>query len=425
MVALNRNSKPDTRLFLDFAAGADEVDYSQYRTNLTNNTTYLSEANSARAALDAPRELTVVVDITSGETGVLIDHGDGVNYAYRIDIVATNTVRCRIDGSTILSASLPNTTTGDRRFLISWCTRPEGASYYSELYVHNLTAGGVVWASATHSIVAADPTHTLTIGAARGGDSPFAGGLDFFYVRIGERFHSTTEQAEDWLSQTTPPAMTMTRRRAPRVLDRSTLALASDGAFVGPAHLLAGDAFQQSDRRLVGPLLNIRPTTPVNMDNGYDMPSTAWWRTAPGDSSVHMCAAHLFYVPVPDKVNRAYVRLYVRLQNAASTTAAPVSFYVYSLSGLPVIGEPARPLVYYRTAAAVCSTDHGSGAGEWLAPGAVALALDDLHATHFAVGVKVDETHAQAADTTFQVFALTFEPYFEPADDTGLDLVEA
>ena len=62
-----------------------------------------------------------------------------------------------------------------------------------------------------------------------------------------------------------------------------------------------------------------------------------------------MCAAHLFYVPVPDKVNRAYVRLYVRLQNASSTSAAPVSFYVYSMSGLPVIGEAAQPLVSYRT----------------------------------------------------------------------------
>jgi hypothetical protein len=89
--SIDRNSKPDT-VFLCLPAGggaaALATDASQNRTALTNNTTYVSEANSARTALSSPRELTIVVEIASGQSGVLVYHGNAGGYGYRVRINA-------------------------------------------------------------------------------------------------------------------------------------------------------------------------------------------------------------------------------------------------------------------------------------------------------------------------------------------------
>lgn len=428
MTAISDLSLPDTVLLLDQGLSDAFVDHSQYRTNLAELGAgdYFGESNSARTAIDAPREVAVVWDIQSGEAGVLVDHGNAMNHGYQIGI-AGGSVYCSEAGDIRVLVALPGLAVGtDTPYLISWCQHPDGANVRSELLVVNLTTGAVAHAQATHAAGSTSATDTLTIGAAFGGSSKFSASTDFSYVRIGRRFHSQVEQRESFVAQTTPPATTMLRRDALLVPDRATLDIASDGSFAGPAHLWAGHAYEQSDRRLVGPLVNLQVHSPLELVHDGS-PNTAWWRAAPGDSDFRMCSALLWYRPVPGKVNRAHVRLYVQQSNPDDTETATITWRAYSLAGLPVVGEPAGPLTHYRTSDVTCSTDHGTtvDSGEWLDLGSLPLAVDEHGMTWLAVALSFDEESEHLETTIAKVYTVTIEPYFEPADDVAFDLADA
>lgn len=427
MTDISSLSLPDTVLLLDQGLSDAFVDHSQHRTNLAELGAgdYFGESSSARTAIDAPREVAVVWDIQSGESGVLVDHGNATNHGYQLGI-AVGSVYCSEGGDIRVLVALPGLAAGvDRTFLISWCQHPDGTSVRSELLVVNLTTGAVAHAQATHAAGSTSATDTLTIGAAFGGASKFSASTDFSVVRIGRRFHSQAEQRESFVAETTPPATTMLRRDAPLVPDRATLDIASDGSFAGPAHLWAGHAFEQADRRLVGPLVNLQVHDPLELDHNFETPNTAWWRVAPGDSAVHLCIALLWYRPVPMKVNRAHVRLFVRQRNDLDVVTAEVRWRMYSLANLPLAGEPIKPMTYHRTAQATCSNAHGIGSGEWLDLGELPLALDADRMTWLAVGIEFDETSPHLGDSSVYVHAVTVEPYFEPADDGALDIADA
>lgn len=423
--SINRNSKPDTVfLCLPEAAGlaACAVDVSQKRTDLTSGTNTVSEANSDRTALTCPREVTVVVDLTNAETANLVEHGadaNSANYTWRLR-AAAGTILAQENGSTRVSLTVPNPSGSAQKFLIHWSVRREGTSVRSELYVRNMATGGEAHAQATHAEATTSATHdTFAINSSL----KLAAMTRFYAVRVGRRFHSTAEAREDWVTETTPPTMTQVRRAAPLVPDRATLDIASDGSFAGPAYLWSACVFEQADRRLVGPLVNLRVHDPLRITVNY-LPA-AWWRTAPGDAAVRLCEALLFYRPVPLKVNRARVRLFVRQVIEIGDDTAPVRYRCYSLAGLPVVGEPVGPLVYHRTAAATCDTNHASGQGEWLDLGALPLAIDADGFTWLAVGVEIDETDpGLAADSSAYVVAVTIEPYFEAPDGGALDFAD-
>ncbi|WAS91589.1 hypothetical protein [Nannocystis punicea] len=429
MTDISSNSKPDTALLLDAFLSDHFIDHSQYHKDVVEQdlgpTHWLAEASSARTAINGSREISLLWKIQSGQTGVLIDHGSSsTTYSYRIDVTSGNLVRCRYNNSTVVSANLPGVVAAtDHTFLISWCQHPSAPNYRSELYIYNLTLGGAnfVFTTGQHLVVTASPTDTLSIGAGFGGSSPFAGGTDFNQVRIGRRFHSTTEQWEDWISQRKPPDMTQLRRSPPLVPDRATLDIADEGSLVGPAHLWSGHAYEQADRRLLGSLVNTRVYDPLRITNTFA--PAAWWRTAPGDTAVRLCTTLLWCRPVPRKVNFAHVRLFVRQTIEFGANTAEVRYRCYSIAGLPVLNEAVGPLTFHRTAAATCNTPHGTNAGEWLDLGALPLAVDDLGMTWLAVGIEFDETNpALASDTSAFVRAITIDPYFEQSGGGGLDI---
>ena len=127
MTALDRNSKACTRFLSDYPNGpsvaAAATDIGQWRTNLTNNTTYLTEASSARAALTT-RTLEVGVSATAAATGTIMYHGATDNTAY--------TYKIRFNGGTIdfaentlLLASITYTVIGTANLWIRWATRDD------------------------------------------------------------------------------------------------------------------------------------------------------------------------------------------------------------------------------------------------------------------------------------------------------------
>lgn len=214
--AISSYAKPDTVLLLDMLATDPWIDLSQHRTDLADNTTYVSESSSARTALGAPREIAIVVTVESGQEGILAQLGDAGGYSWRVRISAD---MVEVAENSILRASveLPSASKSAQAYLIHWSIHEDGVGgVRHELAVCNLDTEEWDHAQATTGAGTMDATDTLTIGAGYSGASPFDGGLAAIgKVRIGRRHHSGCEAAEDWLGLTTPPAMTQVRRGAP------------------------------------------------------------------------------------------------------------------------------------------------------------------------------------------------------------------
>lgn len=417
-------------MFLCLPAGAGAAalatDVSQYRTALTNNTTYVSEANSARTALASPREISVVVEISTGQTGVLVQHGGAVAHSYRVRVAAGNVVEVSEAGVTLLSVTLPGVGVVAHEYAILWTQHPDGASVRSELAVVRVDTEEWAHAQGTHTGTTPSGTDTLTIGAGHGGATAFSGGVAAFNaVRIGRRHHSGAEHQEDWVAERTPPASTEVRREAVLVPDRDTLDVTEDGTFCGPAHLWAGYAFQEHAARLVGPVVGVRVLSPpLEVGSGYDTYSTAWWRPPPGAATYRAAIAHLFYRPVPSGCNRLHVRVFV-YQYSNAVDIATVRYRAYSIADLPVVGEVLPPIRWRSTAIVACSDDHAGLAvtGAWLDLGPVEPQIDAWGATWISVALQIDPLSLYLADTYAQVLAVTAEPYLEPPDDGALDVL--
>lgn len=423
--AISTYAKPDTVLLLDPVATDPWIDLSQHRTDLVDNTTYVSEANSARVALECPREIAMVVSAAHGDAGILAQLGNAGGYSWRI----------RIDGDVVevaenailrASVDLPSPSGTAVAYLIHWSLHEDGVgSVRHELAVYNFDSDEWAHAQASHGAGTMTATDTLTVGAGFGGASPFDGGLAAIgKVRIGRRFHAVTEAAEDFVGLTTAPTMTQVRRDAPLVLDRASLDISDDGAFAGPAYLWSGHAFEQSDRRLVSPLWNLRVHDPAQLT--ADAPAEAvmesWYRLAPGSTTMRLLLPYLAYRPVPGKVNRAHVRLFVRQYIEIGDETAEVRYRVFSIAGLPTVGGPAVPLTYRRTAEGTCSTNHGAtNPGEWVDLGALTLQADDWGMTWLAVGVEFDTESELVGGTRAFIHAVTVEPYALASGD-GLDI---
>ena len=172
MTALSRVSKADIAFLCEPAGGGAAsviVDVSEQRTNLTNNTTYCSEANSARTAIDTPRTVCVVVDMTTASAGILVHHGaSAATYGYQIDKSGSNLL-VRENATTRVTLALPGLAAGARKFLIHWAQRVDGSNVVSEVAAYNFSTGAWAFLSATHASFATTTTHTFTIGATTTG----------------------------------------------------------------------------------------------------------------------------------------------------------------------------------------------------------------------------------------------------------------
>lgn len=424
MTSVNRNSKPDTALLVLPSGGGDLVtDVSQHRTVLTDNLTYTLEQPSTRTGLTFPRELSLIVDLNNTDTAVLLEHGEGAgnsNYTYRIQ-VSGGVVTCKENGTTRVSVALPGVGGGAETFLISWCSRAEGSDVRSELYCHNLDDGSLAHAQATHAVGTTDADY----GLFWNGDDTSTGlpaYSRYHALRVGRRFHSQAEQREDWVSQRTPPSTTQVRREAPLVPDGAANDVATDGSFAGPAHLAAGHTFLQNDRRLVGPIVNIRVLDPLTITHTFA--PAEWWREAPDGSGRKLCTAFLWCRPVA-VCNRARVRVFIRQRVEVGDDTAEVRYRAWSIANLPLAGVPPKPIDYRYSSAGVCDTNHGAGVGEWLDLGALNLVHDDLGLTWLAISIDFDEDSELVADTNAYVHAVTFDPYYEANENGGGFDIEA
>lgn len=426
--AISRLSKPDTLYLAEpngAGAAALATDLSEARVNITNGTTYAYENSSARTAVDAPRTIEVVVDATASDTGVLVQHGGAGGYGYRMRINATRQVEIAEGGVLLARASLPSAGATAKRYAIGWSTFeiPGGVRHELTAYCVDTDEWDFAFSESTASTTSGGDT--LSIGAATGGGSAFSGGAAAFRkVRISSRPHSQVEVREDFVAQRTPPTVTEARRAPPLVLDRSSLLVADDGAFIGPAQLMAGASFRDSERRLIGSLVNMRTAAPMLISNAYNAP---WWRLAPGETTYRMCISYLWCSPVPPTCNRARVRIFVRQGCTGYAESVPFKWRAYSISGLPLANandEPPMQALAYRTATVSLEAQHVAGDGEWVDLGALKLARDAFGLTFIALAVNIDDdAPSEQADLSYAyVSAFVADPYFE-GEEQGLPLI--
>lgn len=420
MTALDTNSKGDTELLVKGPGAANLItDLSKHRDNLTNNTTYVSEAASDRTALAAPREVAIVVDLRSGDTAYLLEHGtgDGVNFSYQVEIFGT-TIKCNEDGTMRVSAVMPGLGVGAKKCLIAWSVRPEGASVRSELALYNFDTDEWAIAVATHAETTTDPAWSLVINGDGAGASGLADIGDFYSVRIGRRFHATTEAKEDWVGLTTPPDLDQ-RRRTPLLPLAPPLPV--EGEFSGPVYGQALVNTRSVELRGVGCLVNMRPTAPFTETNAYDPPH--FYREPFDTNLLKFCLRYFRHVIVPGKCNKARVRIHVQQwkTEAGGEDQCTLYFRCYSMAYFKLFGAPPKPIVFTRTEAASINENHTStGVGEWIDLGELSLSKEPDGLTYLALAFSFDNDTggADQDNTSFRIKAWTVEPF---RDDSGLN----
>jgi hypothetical protein len=427
VTALHRNSKLDTVFFGDALVTDLFTDLSQNRTPLDDLTTYLEEAPSARTALDAPREVAVVFSMSTGDEGVVLEHGNVAIYGYQVRVVGDALI-CSESGTDLVTVDIPGLTGSDRPLMVHWSQFVDGSDVRSEVVVFNGITSEWAFGFATHAPNATDPTDTFTVGAGIGGSNPFDAGLAAIrQVRIGARFHSLTEAAEDWIAETTPPTVDAAQRCEGTPVTVDTL-IGDDESFAGPAAIYAGRATHQAGRRLLSPVVNhLVLGAPLLLRSTY-VP-TRWTRFAWDTEATRLALTHLFRRPVSPVVREVFVRVHF-VQWTTGADVVPVYLRCYSIDKLPTyFNNAAATPTYFHTEEVAINVDHGvSGDGEWVTLGRLPIARDGLGTSTFAIGYDFnhDAADAELANTFVFIRAITIDPF--PTDGgggpSGLDVQE-
>lgn len=424
MTDLHRNSKPDTAFLGDAALAGIETDQSERRTNLAIAGDVAIEEASGRAALTYPRELAAVVELVAGDDGTVLYHGDpggSPDYTYRMRITFAGALECAEEGALRVSVPIPGLSPMlERRIVLHWSSRQEGAVVRSEAMAHNLDTGETNIAVAVHAPGGTDGGWDLVVGGGAGDD--FTGGLDrIAYARVSRRFHSTAEAREDWIAETEPPEVSGVRRRCALELDRQEVDLAEDGQLAGPVYLWAGSAARDNDRRCNSPLVNLRiaKVTEALVLEKAAGPAN-WIRPSPLGGGYVIALPHVFYRPA--RANRAHVRIFVRQTiDGGSETAGPVTYRMLSTHLTPDASSPEQLADSMNAGPAVtCSSHHiSAGEGEWLDLGDVPLRVDAWGMVWLMLSWKFGDGEV-AEGTEAVVLALTADPFTVPQQD-GLD----
>lgn len=431
-LVLDRNSKADTRLLSirDGGGAADlAVDASQWRADLTNSTTYLTSTDY-RLAVRSPREISVVVGISTGRSRVILNWGNAAGTVYTYRITASSGVLTFGHNSAALSPTItpPNLSASVQSYLVHWSTDYDyqGATWYSEIAICDIDSNE--W-----SVTRIDHTEPRAPGAGEqfnllgygAGTLIYQGGISSIdNVRVGCRFHTTTEAAEDWVAESSPPTVSgisPTVELAPSstsfytedpVEDVSTTLL-DEGSFAGPIEYVANINATAQWRRLRSPALNILTNTTQAYDDSF-FPSNMWRQvatTAPYTAR-YMCLGHVYWRPTTFKGPLSRVRVHAQTYleaGAPGGSAIDIELSMLSLATAPGSKVPAQ-IPGVSTTAVALTTNHGSsGTGQWYDLGLLALASVDggtwlALAMEFGTGTGHDFMR-------IKIKAITVEPY--------------
>lgn len=421
MTALHRNSKADSVLLLDAVADDLQVDLSQRRTNLADETTYLAEEPSARAAIAGDRELAVVADIGPDTTGTLLFHGHASGDPYTYRIVVTDdfgpVVQCYEDGELIIEVEAPDLDSEPGPYLIHWSSQATGAgTARSEVMVVSLSSGAAAHAFDDHAVGTPNPAHALYVGAVDGANGYTGGIAAIKAVRIGTRFHSQVEAREDWIAESTAAVVASQTRLEPVPIDTTT-GLAAEGSLYGPAILHASHAGTQADKRLWSPIVSeVYRQTSLAPSLGYEFEPARHAVLAPGSDYLRLLLRHTWRRPIPPGCRRARARVHVTMWPTSGVDVCSVQFQVWAWDVLPFTYKGLGPAPKSSaTSVATRATSDGTstGAGAWVDLGNLYLP-EHGGLTWLALGVGFAEGDSDPAleETRVRVNAVTIDPTY-------------
>ena len=315
-----------------------------------------------------------------------------------------------------------------KSYLIHWSTDYDilGATYYSEIAVCDI--GGNTWSVTriTHAqpqaAVANEQFNLFGYGA---GVSLFNGGFSALdYFRIGCRFHSTTEAAEDWVAETSPPTITgasPTVELAPNSTsfyaedpsEDVSNTLLDEGSYAGPIEYAGNINAVAQRRRLYSPILSIYCNAPPLYNDTF-FPDNMWRQVATAGtySTLKITPAHTYWRPLGAGAWKARVRVQVQCYleaGAPGGSAVSVKLAVVSFNAKPTKKAPATHAV---GCAVLTITDNhtDSGVGQWYDLGAMSgvLVKDGGTWLCLAVGFGTGTGHASIRA---KIKAISVEPY--------------
>lgn len=433
MTDLDRNSKADTRLFCDAAAADFFVDFSQYRTNITESVgpgmeSLFEEIPSPRTLLVGRREVSMYIYLNVDSVGTILSHGKlyvGVAYYLRVD--AGVVTGYEFGGFSSVAVKAPAIGDGGY-YYVHWSTYPTAANEVrAEIMVVREDDGSTATGYATYAVIGAIPTdpyaianYGLFVGSICNGFDVYTDFATITKLRIGCRFHSTTEGWEDWIDESTAPAISSDTRLQPTPIDTAT-GIDGEGSLYGPAMLQAAYATEQADMRLWGPIIN----EVYEQAEGTPAISSLFTPArhsilAPGSTYIHLLLRHLWQRPVPPGCTRARVRVHITAWPSAGGDIESIQLQLWAFNRNP--WADAGPTLKQRATSIVTrSTNDGTslGAGGWLDLGNMTLPVHNGFCL-FVLGVGIGEGVDVTGVTRVRVNAVTVEPT-QPAPVAGAD----
>lgn len=423
LTPLSDDTKPDTRL--RSTSGSLEVDLSQRLTDLTASGSGAYETTSARTAIDSPLSVEIFFTADNGDTGILVSHGDtgDTAHGYRIEIDGSSNVVVSDTSNTIFSEALPSVAAGSKTYGVMLSVEPNdlttGASdaYRFELTIYNVDDDEWALHQASSAVLPVSATHAFAVGGRYNGatlSEAYSGTIT--ELRVGRRFHTSTEFREDWVAQSTPGAVS-SMLPSPELTADAASTIGDDGNAAGPVYALSTLAHRMNSTRLLSPLLNMLAVSPPDR---WDDAPLSWYITV--DAGSPAWGARLGQIVrrrIPLGINRVRVRAHFRSWEVEPPFDATNDVRCYSRDMRPgtfaLQGQQATS--YY--VEAVLSNDHTStGVGQYYFESDLRIARDPEGFSYFFLAWP----QVSAGDNRHELWAWHIEPVIvEPGSGQGLE----
>lgn len=419
-----QGSNPRVKDDTVFAGGRDDstvssavwsVDESQHGRDLTDGTGYAYfNGNDPTFEVTAPWAIEVRVQHADADTGYIIrSYISGQPEVYRLRAIASNVIS--VDGGSI---TLPGSFPADFIIALSADLNPltTGAS---DAVLYTLSAWNLDDGShAQDQFLGEDLSwvagnNVFIVGASNtSGSSAYSG--EIHRVRLSQgRYHTPTETREDFVGRTTTQSYDGVRRRQPIVPDVDSN-IGDQGEFAGPVWAMAAKAVQDSDMRLVSPLVNKHFEEIPWLDSS----NQSKYEAAALDGTHTVLGNYLWYCPCPNTINRLKARIHVQAHNAVGDPS-DISLRLRSMKRPPLSSasllQQSGPVdEFYATQIVNAADKTDVGDGQWYEFDLIPISRDPFGGTYVALSFDSDD-----ADQQWRINAVTVDGVYVPSDGGG------
>jgi hypothetical protein len=322
------------------------------------------------------------------------------------------------DTATAMTIALPGVSSSTDTYLISWSTvldpdqdvSADGTRWLQVVTIYNSSAPE--W-SVTHEAFGGIGTADAADAFAYGGYWDGAALADAFTgaintIRIGCRFHTSTEFREDWVQQSTAPTF------AGDVLDpiMPPPTTAADGNFAGWDVAYLAAVSRQCAQRSLGALVNLVSNSAPTLSNAYT-PVNRWADASLGGVIYMVNRGLVWNRPIPIMANRVRVSVHLQVWDNAGSADRSVDVALVSSSHSPgslqFVGG--GQIVKYWATGNRTTDDTSTGLGGWVTMSAdVRIAADEDRWSWFYLAFRCTDSDARWKVHAVSVDAVAYSP---------------